>query len=138
MENNREMVMGWPLGLGSMYMRLRMAERFPIVEPHRRSFLYSPSTSFSSFSSSNLDTESTVSFFQDKSKTLGRLIGIRPRNRRSRTYVRASTDDGPVEPRRRRSERSFSENKEDMRMCDRICIPMCFAAKMNTRKNVAN
>ncbi|KAH9618746.1 hypothetical protein KSS87_014599 [Heliosperma pusillum] len=84
---NRETGMGWPLGLGSMYMRLRMVER--------RSSLYAQSTSFSSFSSSNLDTESTVSFFQDKSKSLGRLIGIRPRDRRPETmYVQISADEG--------------------------------------------
>nr|GMC78871.1 uncharacterized protein LOC109158839 [Ipomoea batatas]GMC81590.1 uncharacterized protein LOC109158839 [Ipomoea batatas] len=36
------------------------------------------SPSFSSLSSSNLDTESTASFFPDRSVSLGRLIGIRP------------------------------------------------------------
>ncbi|KAK6133436.1 hypothetical protein DH2020_032804 [Rehmannia glutinosa] len=39
------------------------------------------SSSFSSFSSSNLDTESTASFFPDRSVSLGRLIGIRPVNK---------------------------------------------------------
>ncbi|KAL7129984.1 hypothetical protein ABFS83_13G103500 [Erythranthe nasuta] len=36
------------------------------------------SSSFSSLSSSNLDTESTASFYPDQSVTLGRLIGIEP------------------------------------------------------------
>ncbi|KAL9234036.1 hypothetical protein vseg_008956 [Gypsophila vaccaria] len=129
------MGMGWPLGLGSMYMRLRMAERFPVTTaPLRRSFLHSPSTSFSSFSSSNLDTESTVSFFQDKSKTLGRLIGLRPHNRRSETQVLNSTDYRLLAPPGQRLERNLSENNEEDigTMCYGICIPICFPAKMNT------
>ncbi|WRX27666.1 hypothetical protein QQP08_020153 [Theobroma cacao] len=55
---NREMSNGWPLGLQIMTMRLRLQERLqaaaPTVEPYS---LHMPSSSFSSFSSSNLDTE---------------------------------------------------------------------------------
>ncbi|KAK6268727.1 hypothetical protein QUC31_012887 [Theobroma cacao] len=79
---NREMSNGWPLGLQIMTMRLRLQERLqaaaPTVEPYS---LHMPSSSFSSFSSSNLDTESSASFFQDNSVSLGRLIGFRPRDR---------------------------------------------------------
>ncbi|KNA13895.1 hypothetical protein SOVF_112260, partial [Spinacia oleracea] len=54
---NRERGTGWPLGLGSMYMRLRLVEGLPVdVADHTRSSCF-PSSSFSSFSSSNLDTE---------------------------------------------------------------------------------
>ncbi|XP_057948585.1 uncharacterized protein LOC131144161 isoform X2 [Malania oleifera] len=76
-EEDGEMPNGWPLGLGIMNTRLRVAEglRATAAESHS---LHLPSTSFSSFSSSNLDTESTASFFQDHSVSLGRLIGIRP------------------------------------------------------------
>ncbi|CAI9773223.1 unnamed protein product [Fraxinus pennsylvanica] len=65
-----EIPSGWPLGLGNMNVRFRVAET---SRPIR-------SSSFSSFSSSNLDTESTASFFPDRSVSLGRLIGIQPRN----------------------------------------------------------
>lgn len=46
---------GWPLGLEIMNMRFRVVESFPAaVEPYS---LHVPSASFSSFSSSNLETE---------------------------------------------------------------------------------
>ncbi|MED6130619.1 hypothetical protein PIB30_002740 [Stylosanthes scabra] len=67
---------GWPLGLGFLNMRLRIVESLPSasVAPYS---LHLPSTSFSSFSSSNLDTESSASFFQDNSVSLAQLIGTR-------------------------------------------------------------
>ncbi|GMI82340.1 hypothetical protein HRI_001903300 [Hibiscus trionum] len=74
---NHETSNGWPLGLQIMTMRLGLQERHqgaaPAVEPHS---LHIPSSSFSSFSSSNLDTESSASFFQDNSVSLGKLIGL--------------------------------------------------------------
>ncbi|XP_038998672.1 uncharacterized protein LOC120123963 isoform X1 [Hibiscus syriacus] len=73
---NHETSNGWPLGLQIMTMRLGLQERYqdaaPAVEPYS---LHIPSSSFSSFSSSNLDTESSASFFQDSSVSLGKLIG---------------------------------------------------------------
>jgi len=50
------MPIGWPFGLGFLNTRLRDVEPLPAapVEPHS---MHIPSTSFSSFSSSNLDTE---------------------------------------------------------------------------------
>ncbi|XP_052180784.1 uncharacterized protein LOC127793984 isoform X2 [Diospyros lotus] len=77
---DHEMPKGWPLGLGNLNMRLRVAHRLQPAGPEPYS-LHAPSSSFSSFSSSNLDTESTASFFQDHSVSLGRLIGIRSRER---------------------------------------------------------
>jgi hypothetical protein len=56
---NDEMQIGWPLGLGFVNMRLRVVESLPTaqqVDPFSLS-LHIPSTSFSSLSSSNLDTE---------------------------------------------------------------------------------
>ncbi|XP_077222899.1 uncharacterized protein LOC143884242 [Tasmannia lanceolata] len=67
---------GWPLGLQPLNIRVGLI----------RNHDFSGSISFSSFitgspssfsdSSSNLDTESTGSFFHDKSITLGNLIGV--------------------------------------------------------------
>ncbi|KAL3522326.1 hypothetical protein ACH5RR_015160 [Cinchona calisaya] len=82
---------GWPLGLGNINMRFRVTQNpqaaAAAVAAHTaaadQSSSEMPSPSFSSFSSSNLDTESTASFFQDQSVSLGRLIGIRPGNRGS-------------------------------------------------------
>lgn len=55
---NHEIPSGWPLGLGIMNVRLRVLERLPASATHPHS-LHVASTSFSSFSSSNLDTEVT-------------------------------------------------------------------------------
>ncbi|KAK0579480.1 hypothetical protein LWI29_026907 [Acer saccharum] len=81
---------GWPLGLEIMNIRLRVMEGEgkgegtqaapAAVEPDTT---HVRTVSFTSFSSSNLDTEinqSTTSFFQDKSVTLGRLIGFKAGN----------------------------------------------------------
>ncbi|KAK9022878.1 hypothetical protein V6N11_003116 [Hibiscus sabdariffa] len=74
---NHETSNGWPLGLQIMTMRLGLQERYqggaPAVEPYSP---HIPSSSFTSFSSSNLDTESSASFFQDSSVSLGKLIGL--------------------------------------------------------------
>ncbi|KAA8515220.1 hypothetical protein F0562_018399 [Nyssa sinensis] len=74
---DHEMPNGWPLGLENMNIRLRVAESSQAAAAEPNS-LHMRSASFSSVSSSNLDTESTASFFQDQSMSLGRLIGIRP------------------------------------------------------------
>ncbi|XP_030968434.1 uncharacterized protein LOC126726019 [Quercus robur] len=125
---------GWPLGLGIMNVRLRVRESLPAaaVQPYS---VHMPSTSFSSFSSSNLDTESTASFFQDRSMSLGRLIGIKP-GERGGFYVpnsihleeqqRISTGDAHSDA---------SGNGVDMSRA--ICIPLVLGAliKMNRSKS---
>ncbi|EYU43375.1 hypothetical protein ABFS82_08G140400 [Erythranthe guttata] len=78
---------GWPLGLGNMNSRIRVAAAAdtshtaapPLANPSP--ILRIRTSSFSSFSSSNIDTESTASFFPDRSVSLGRLIGILPANK---------------------------------------------------------
>ncbi|XP_010057368.2 uncharacterized protein LOC104445244 isoform X1 [Eucalyptus grandis] len=73
---------GWPLGLEIMNLRLRLFESLQSATIDPQSFR-APSTRLSSISSSGLDTEtdqSSASFFQDSSVSLGRLIGIRPGN----------------------------------------------------------
>nr|XP_012573612.1 uncharacterized protein LOC101511791 isoform X2 [Cicer arietinum] len=85
---NDEMLIGWPLGLSFLNMRLRVAESLPAassVEPYQL-HMPMPCTSFSSFSTSNLDTESTASFFQDNSVSLAQLIGFRTGRDRGRLY----------------------------------------------------
>ncbi|KAK2642376.1 hypothetical protein Ddye_024139 [Dipteronia dyeriana] len=84
---------GWPLGLDIMNTRLRVMEgegtqaALAEVEPdstHMRTI------SFTSLSSSNLDTESTKSFFQDNSVSLGRLIGFKGGNGGSLYFPKAA------------------------------------------------
>ncbi|XP_021845025.2 uncharacterized protein [Spinacia oleracea] len=118
-----------------MYMRLRLVEGLPVdVADHTRSSCF-PSSSFSSFSSSNLDTESTASFFQDNNKTLGRMIGFRQRNRRSDLYSRHTFERADTP--NTLSNRSPSEHRDElgMKMCDGICIPLCLVAKMRKNKD---
>ncbi|KAB2025572.1 hypothetical protein ERO13_D06G135900v2 [Gossypium hirsutum] len=89
---NQETTNGWPLVLQIMAMKLRLQERIqystPAVEPHSP---HIPSPSFSSFcSSSNIDTESTASFFQDNNISLGKLIGFRQRDTGSVLYLQST------------------------------------------------
>ncbi|XP_073027113.1 uncharacterized protein [Primulina eburnea] len=75
---------GWPLGLGNMSYRIRAVElsaQQAVAPPQTHTSRIPRSFSFSSFSSSNLDTESTASFFWDRSVSLGRLIGIKAANK---------------------------------------------------------
>eukprot|EP01018_Ginkgo_biloba_P013735 Gb_24412 [translate_table: standard] len=66
---------GWPLGLETVNLRVRILE---IIRASESNSFRLTTPSFSSLSSSDLDTESTRSFFPDNSITLGTLIGIRP------------------------------------------------------------
>ncbi|XP_059438734.1 uncharacterized protein LOC132171440 isoform X2 [Corylus avellana] len=132
---NHEIPSGWPLGLGIMNMRLRVLQRLPAsaaAEPHS---LRVASTSFSSFSSSNLDTESTASFFQDHSVSLGRLIGIRP-GERSGFYLQNSInfEEHNMMP-ARDANTDVSRHRVDMSRG--ICIPLLLGAlvKMSRSKS---
>lgn len=59
---NDEMVIGWPLGLSFLNIRLRVVESLPAASSMEPYQLHMPSTSFSSFSTSNLDTEVLFSY----------------------------------------------------------------------------
>ncbi|KAG8385518.1 hypothetical protein BUALT_Bualt03G0053600 [Buddleja alternifolia] len=98
MEGNQVRPNGWPLGLRIMSTRIGVVDASqtaapPLPYPPRRL----RSSSFSSFSSSNLDTQSTASFFPDQSVSLGWLIGIRPTNK-GIFYHRKVTDERSNSP----------------------------------------
>ncbi|KAK7369064.1 hypothetical protein VNO80_11098 [Phaseolus coccineus] len=128
---NDEMPIGWPFGLGFLNTRLRDVESLPAapVEPHS---MHIPSTSFSSFSSSNLDTESTASFFQDNSVSLGHLIGLRA-GEKGRLYFPNSLR---IEEREEKTlaKGSSSEVKEED-MSRGICIPILLEALLKISKS---
>ncbi|XP_038904633.1 uncharacterized protein LOC120090965 isoform X4 [Benincasa hispida] len=65
---------GWPLGL--RLMNDRMAENHDLSASVSFNTLRTHSPSSFTDSSSDLDTESTASFYHDKSITLGSLIGV--------------------------------------------------------------
>ncbi|XP_057764444.1 uncharacterized protein LOC130985474 [Salvia miltiorrhiza] len=70
---------GWPLGLGNINSRITApGASEPVAPPPQPRLRQRQISSFSSLSSSDLDTESTASFFPDQSVQLGRLIGMRP------------------------------------------------------------
>ncbi|KAJ0016617.1 hypothetical protein Pint_10520 [Pistacia integerrima] len=84
-----EISKGWPFGLEIMNARLEVMESRQQAAPAVVDQPYSiqmRSISFSSISSSNLDTESTASFFQDHSVSLGKLIGLKAGDRRRSLY----------------------------------------------------
>ncbi|XWS12605.1 hypothetical protein CRYUN_Cryun37aG0104600 [Craigia yunnanensis] len=132
---NHETSNGWPLGLQMMSMRLRLQERLqaaaPAVEPYS---LHIPSSSFSSFSSSNLDTESAASFFQDNSVSLGKLIGFRQRDRGSlyfqNTIRTEESNRLPVTGACKDVSRGQSSD-----MSQGICIPLILGALVKISRN---
>ncbi|KAK4361136.1 hypothetical protein RND71_020088 [Anisodus tanguticus] len=126
-----EVPSGWPLGLENMNVRLRVAERSQVVTAAAAAAaseaayrLYITSTSFSSFSSSNLDTESTMSFFQDQSVSLGRLIGIKPGNRGRLEFSNRVHCEKNENISARRSESENYKGQEGDNMSQKLCVPL--------------
>ncbi|KAL2344095.1 hypothetical protein Fmac_005380 [Flemingia macrophylla] len=130
---NDERPIGWPFGLGILNTRVRDAESTPAapVEPHS---LHVPSTSFSSFSSSNLDTESTASFFQDNSVSLGYLIGLRP-GEKGRLYFPNSLKLEEKREKKTLAKGSCSKVKE-VDMSHGICIPILLEALLKISRSM--
>ncbi|KAK4271613.1 hypothetical protein QN277_020283 [Acacia crassicarpa] len=133
---NDEMPLGWPLGLSFLYTRLRVAESHPVA-PVGSYSLHVPSSSFSSFSSSNLDTESSASFFQDNSVSLGRLIGLRAGERRGRLYFPNSLNFEESENNNNALAKDDSKVHEQVDTSPgNICIPILFdALLLKTSRN---
>ncbi|KAF8402894.1 hypothetical protein HHK36_010986 [Tetracentron sinense] len=82
-ENTRELAVlsfskegGWPLGLQPLNVRVGLVRNRDFSGSMSFNTLLTGSPSSSTDSSSDIDTESTGSFFHDKSITLGSLIGV--------------------------------------------------------------
>ncbi|XWS67052.1 hypothetical protein CRYUN_Cryun05aG0253400 [Craigia yunnanensis] len=84
---------GWPLGLQPLNARIGLVRNRDFSGSVSFSTLLTASPSSSSISSSDLDTESTGSFFHDKSITLGSLIGISSFLEHSRRSTRRRTTE---------------------------------------------
>ncbi|XP_022744632.1 uncharacterized protein LOC111295418 [Durio zibethinus] len=84
---------GWPLGLQPLNARIGLARDPDFSGSVSFSTLLTASPSSSSISSSDLDTQSTGSFFHDKSITLGSLIGISSFLEHSRRSTRRRTTE---------------------------------------------
>ncbi|XP_039004387.1 uncharacterized protein LOC120131468 [Hibiscus syriacus] len=135
---NQETSNGWPLGLQIMTMRLGLQGRHqvaaPAVEPNT---LHIPSSSFSSFSSSNLDTESSASFFQDSSVSLGKLIGLGGGERRP-LYLQNTISTHQTNrrlPVRGACNCKDVSTRHDADTSHGICIPLVLGALLKLSRN---
>ncbi|KAL4309532.1 hypothetical protein GQ457_01G041980 [Hibiscus cannabinus] len=143
---NQEASNGWPLGLQIMSMKIRLQESLESstpaveieveVEPHS-SNLSSPS--FSSVSSSNLDTQSSASFFQDSSVSLGKLIGFGQHERGSVLCFQNATIRAAEESNRQPAAGSDAGDCEDISTGDLcrlgICIPVMAGSLVKMTRN---
>ncbi|KAM7263605.1 hypothetical protein ACFE04_001288 [Oxalis oulophora] len=139
---DHEALNGWPLGLEVMNTTLQVEENSqaaaPVTQPHS---LHIRSTSFSSFSSSYLDTQSSASFFKDHSVSLGRLIGFQPVERKGlyvpNTALIEEPDEGISAIRESCADVSTSRRVD---MFQSICIPvlMCAFVKMRRTRTKAD
>ncbi|EXC30573.1 hypothetical protein L484_015065 [Morus notabilis] len=130
---DHEIPNGWPLGLEVMNTRLRVFDSLPVATVQHYT-LHAPSASVSSLLSSDLDTESTASFFQDHSVSLGRLIGIKPGDG-GRLYFPDSihfNEHGRIS---RTGSQSDVSRRDGVYMCRGICIPLLVCALMKTSRN---
>ncbi|KAF4391403.1 hypothetical protein F8388_008014 [Cannabis sativa] len=84
---------GWPLGLRPLNARLGLISTLDISGSASFNTSLTASPTSSTISSSDLDTESTGSFFHDKSKTLGNLIGVSSIFQLSRRSTRGRTPE---------------------------------------------
>ncbi|KAL8192113.1 hypothetical protein R6Q57_028062 [Mikania cordata] len=110
---------GWPFGLGRINTRLSIGASVEgDTGAQQPNTFHGPSSSFSSFSSSNFDTESTASFFQDNSVSLGRLIGIRPRENGTLYFSRPVCV--PQQRSEHHEESSYTHQTKTTRV---ICVP---------------
>ncbi|KAI3936940.1 hypothetical protein MKX01_015155 [Papaver californicum] len=117
---------GWPLGLENMNIRLEIMDDFQIEREPR-------STSFSSFTSSELNTESTRSSFQDHSVSLGRLLGMKTRQGED-FYFKDSTHLEETH-----GVLSTATKRHEMDTSQGICIPLFlnFRLKISPSKSCA-
>ncbi|XP_075637579.1 uncharacterized protein LOC142609754 [Castanea sativa] len=84
---------GWPLGLRPLNARVGLERNRDLSGSVSFSTLLTGSPTSSIVSSSDLDTESTGSFFHDKSITLGSLIGVSSILDLSRRSTRGRTSE---------------------------------------------
>ncbi|XP_025621952.1 uncharacterized protein [Arachis hypogaea] len=135
---NDEMAIGigWPLGLGFFNMRLRVVDSLPSAYSVAPYSLHIPSTSFSSFSSSNLDTEkqSSASFFQDKSVSLAQLIGATQGERESLYLSNSMRLEEERQKKLAKGSYNGSEEQSVEDMCRGICIPIL----LHTLQRISN
>ncbi|OAY72173.1 Uncharacterized protein ACMD2_02302, partial [Ananas comosus] len=100
---------GWPLGLQPLNVRVGLLRNLDFSGSLSLNTIItddSPTSSSSASSSSDIDTESTGSFFPDRSITLGNLIGITNILELSRRSLRRSKKNQEKNPRRKKTHKT--------------------------------
>ncbi|KAG4198588.1 hypothetical protein ERO13_A05G096000v2 [Gossypium hirsutum] len=97
---------GWPLGLQPLNVRLGLARNHDYSGSISFNTTLTASPTSSADSSSDLDTQSTGSFFHDKSVTLGSLIGVSSILEMSKRSVKGRKIEAPREKRSNTNNRS--------------------------------
>ncbi|KAL7095628.1 hypothetical protein ACP275_10G036100 [Erythranthe tilingii] len=120
---------GWPLGLQPLNVRVGLVRNREVNGSLSFNTLLTGSPVSSSDSSSDLDTESTGSFFHDKSITLGSLIGISSILELSRRSNRGRTTE-PI-----RNKRNYKTRTWFLSLCSRLSTD---AVSMNNNNNNYN
>ncbi|GMI92147.1 hypothetical protein HRI_002884000 [Hibiscus trionum] len=90
---------GWPLGLQPLNVRLGLARNPDYSGSISFNTSLTGSPTSSADSSSDLDTQSTGSFFHDNSITLGRLIGVSSILELSKRSIKGRKTEAPREKR---------------------------------------
>ncbi|KAK6146926.1 hypothetical protein DH2020_017838 [Rehmannia glutinosa] len=105
---------GWPLGLQPLNVRVGLVRNRDLNGSLSFNTLLTGSPISSTDSSSDLDTESTGSFFHDKSITLGNLIGISSILELSRRSTRGRIPE-PV-----RNKKNYKTKTWFLSLCSRL------------------
>ncbi|XP_043702874.1 uncharacterized protein LOC122653025 [Telopea speciosissima] len=132
----QEMSNGWPLGLQTMSTRLRVVDSLQSTTADPSTF-HMHSISFSSFTSSELNTESTKSFFQDRSVSLGWLIGLRPQNGEELCLTNSHlSEDEQVSG--AAGATTDMTSRRQMKMSECICVPLLLNVLVRTSRSKNN
>ncbi|KAB2606879.1 hypothetical protein D8674_006596 [Pyrus ussuriensis x Pyrus communis] len=108
---------GWPLGLQPLHVRVGLAaSNHEFSGSVSFNTLLTGSPTSSTDSSSDLDTESTGSFFHDRSITLGSLIGINNILELSRRSLRGRKTDHQA-GKDRKTNNNNNNNNTKFRLC---------------------
>ncbi|KAF5953771.1 hypothetical protein HYC85_006627 [Camellia sinensis] len=118
---------GWPLGLQPLNARVGLVRNRDRNGSISFSTLLTGSPTSATDSSSDLDTESTGSFFRDKSITLGSLIGVSNILELSRRSMR-----GRVPSETSREKRGFKQRPWLFSLCSKLSTD---AVNMNNNNN---
>ncbi|KAL5549971.1 hypothetical protein UlMin_000147 [Ulmus minor] len=126
---------GWPLGLGPLKARLGLMRSLDFsVGSFSFNTLLTASPTSSTVSSSDLDTQSTGSFYHDKSKTPGSFIGVSSILELS---LRSSKPGRTIEEKLRHKKMSYKSKPWLYSLCSKLTTD-ALSAKNNTTRSLGH